>query len=868
MSNRFMLLSGSAVLGLLVAQPVAAQTAEAGTPAPGQEADQAGEIIVTGIRATLANSANVKRNSNQIQDSILAEDLGNLPDTNVAETLQRIPGVQISRNTRGEGNAYVVHGLKQVNTTVNGRQLFSQAARSATLLDFSADVLSGVDVYKTATSDQIEGGLGGLINIRTARPFDYKGFHLSATGSASYSEFQDRASPRVSAVVSNRWNLGGGEVGVMLGGQFERFYSGGYQASTNAYADNTALFDVDGDGVRGEAADTVTLPGQVRARYETGDRVRSSLYGSLQWSPSPNFTISVDGLYSHSGGHSFTQQLTLSQDGSTTGDGVPDFVPGTTVARGYDLTNARLQAQTGATDNPYDTYQVAVSADWKSGPLTVNGQFSYTESAGRFYSRSITLGARAPSASVDLSTGTPDFTTTGVDLTDPASFSGATYSDLGTKVLGTEPSARLDVRYDFEGGGPITALLAGVRWADHRAVNDVYSANRSVTLTQPLSSVFELTPDRLFAGGDGVSTNQWLAIRDIYLKGMARTRALAGVSLHDPDFPLTGNYDYTEQTLAGYVQAQFAFDLGVPIDGNIGLRAVRTDGVQRVYQADSTGQLVQISGGSPYENFLPSVNLRAKFTPNLFLRLAYSKAITRPEFGQLSPALILNPTNLTGSGGNPDLVATKADQYDVSLEYYFGKANYFAVSAFQKDVTGFIQEFRDEETIDGQTYLITRPRNANDGRIRGIEVSYQQFFDFLPGLLDGLGFQGNYTFVDSALEVQGRPDRVPADQLSRHAYNVTALYEKGPVSIHASYNWRSRSVQSNSADAAGRRLWNAPQTSLDFSASYALTDYLTVKFDVVNIEAAYQRQYYNTLDMPGLANQLDRSYQLGLRLKL
>lgn len=860
---RFKLLAGSAVLGLAAVPHAGAQEAPDQT-----EAGQEGEIVVTGLRATLANSANTKRNSNQIQDSILAEDLGNLPDTNIAETLQRIPGVQISRNTRGEGNAYVVHGLKQVNTTVNGRQLFTNVTRSATLLDFSADVLSGVDVYKTATSDQIEGGLGGLINIRTARPFDYKGFHLSATGSASYSEFQDRASPRVSAVVSNRWNLGGGEVGVMLGGQFERFYSGGYQASTNAYADNLALFDVNGNGVRNEAADTVTLPGQVRARYETGDRVRSSLYGALQWSPSPDFTISVDGLYSYSGGHSFTQQLTLSHDGATTGAGAPDFVPGTTVAQRYGLTNARLQAQTSASDNPYDTYQFAVSADWKSGPLSISGQFAYTESGGPFYSRNITLSARAPSASVDLSTGTPDFAVTGIDLTNPASFGSATYFDLGTNVRGTEPSARLDVKYEFEGGGPITALLAGVRWADHRAVNDVYTASPAITLTQPLSAVFELTPDRLFSGGNRVSTNQWVAIRDIYLKDMARTRALVGISLYDPPFPLSGNYDYTEQTLAGYIQAQFAFDLGVPIDGNIGLRAVRTDGVQRVYQADSSGQLVQISGGTPYDNYLPSVNIRAKFTPDLFLRLAYSKAITRPEYGQLSPALILNPTNLTGTGGNPDLVATRADQYDVSLEYYFGKANYFAVSAFQKDVTGFIQEFRDEETINGQTYLITRPRNANDGRIRGVEVSYQQFFDFLPGLFSGLGFQGNYTFVDSELEVQGRPDRVPADQLSRHAYNVTALYEKGPVSIHASYNWRSRSVQSNSADAAGRRLWNAPQTSLDFSASYALTDYLTVKFDVVNIETAYQRQYYNTPDMPGLANQLDRSYQLGLRLKL
>lgn len=366
-----------------------------------------------------------------------------------------------------------------------------------------------------------------------------------------------------------------------------------------------------------------------------------------------------------------------------------------------------------------------------------------------------------------------------------------------------------------------------------------------------------------------MSTNQWLAINPIYMEDMRFTRQLAGQPLADPEFPLTGNYDYREETLAGYVQAQFAFDAGpVPIDGNVGLRAVRTDGVQRVYQRNDAGDLVQIAGGSPYENYLPSVNIRASFTPDLFLRLAYSKAITRPEFGQLSPALVLSVPNLTGSGGNPDLRATQADQYDLSLEYYFNDADYLAISLFQKDVNGFIQEFREEETIDGQVFLINRPRNANDGRIRGVEASYQQFFDFLPGVLGGLGFRGAYTFVDSALEVQGQDERVPADQLSRHSFNLTGIYDRGPLSLYASYNWRSRAVQSNSADAAGRTFWIAPREALDFSASYAVTDRITLKFDMVNILRSYIDQYYDDPDIPGLSNQLDRSYQFGVRFSL
>jgi TonB-dependent receptor len=273
-----------------------------------------------------------------------------------------------------------------------------------------------------------------------------------------------------------------------------------------------------------------------------------------------------------------------------------------------------------------------------------------------------------------------------------------------------------------------------------------------------------------------------------------------------------------------------------------------------------------VSGEASYNNWLPSVNIRAKFTDNLFLRLAYSKAITRPDFGNLSPALVLNQLQLTGSGGNPDLQPTKANQYDASLEYYFGKSNYIAGSLFQKDVTGFVQKFSVNETINGQTYSISRPRNTGSGTIKGFEVTYQQFFDFLPSFLSGLGFQGNYTYVDSALPVVGQSITVPADLLSKYSYNLTAIYEKGPISLHASYNWRSKSVQTNFADNFSRTLWNAPQQSLDFSLTYNLNKHVSLKFDAVNLTSAYQYQYYGTPDIPTVANQLDRSYQLGVHV--
>ncbi|HEU4960621.1 MAG TPA: TonB-dependent receptor [Sphingomonas sp.] len=858
-----MLASTAAIACLTITTPAFAQSDAA--PAEAAQSASTGQtqadIVVTGLRGSLSNAAQVKRNSDQIQDSIVAEDIGKLPDTNIAETLQRIPGVQISRNTRGEGNAYVVHGLKQVMTTVNGRELFGTTNRTAQLLDFSSDILSGVDVYKTATADQIEGGLGGLINIDTARPFNFDGFHFAMTGSATYSEFQDRAGPRVSGVVSNRWKTDIGEIGVLVGGQFERYYSAGYQDAANSYSNNTALFDLNGDGQH-NSADTVTIPSQVRPGYETGNRVRSAAYGSLQWRPSDSLEFHLDTMYSHSGGHSYTQQLAVQTGSTSSGIGTPTFKDGSTVPSSYSFTNPVVKSGNNAYDNPYDTINVAFGGKYSSDRFNLSAEASYVRSNGPFYARSVTLQGQGTRADISLEGDTPDVALTGIDLNDPSSYPKVSYFEYGTSQDGREPSFRADASYDLD-AGPIKTVMAGFRWAHHRAIYDFFSEGSS-TVTQPLSVITTLTPNDIFTDQD-LSTNQWLKIRSNFMTQALRTRALFGLPPTDPAPDPSSHYDYRETTLAGYAEAKFGFDIGVPVDGNVGVRYVKTEPNQTVLVQNAAGEYVPLSGGTSYDNWLPSANVRFKFTPDLFLRLAYSKAITRPDYGNLSPALLLNPVSLTGSGGNPALKPTKADQYDASLEYYFGRSNYVALALFQKDVTGFVQKFYADETIDGQTYQVSRPRNSGAGKIKGFEITYQQFFDFLPGLLSGFGVQGNYTYVDSALKVVGIDRKVPADQLSKNAYNITGIYEKGPVSLHVSYNWRSRSIQSNNADP-NLSVWNAPQRSLDISATYQVTDWLSVKADMVNATIAYQNQYYGTPERPALADQLDRSYQVGFHV--
>lgn len=816
-------------------------------------------IVVTGMRSSLTSAAGIKRNAEQVQDSVVAEDLGKMPDTNIAETLQRIPGVQIARNTRGEGNSYIIHGLSQVMTTVNGRELFGTSDRSAHLLDFSSDILSGVDVFKTATADQIEGGLGGLINAHTAHPFDYEGSHAALTVAENYSEFQDRAGPRLSGAVSDRWDTGGaGEFGLLLGGQWEHVYSGGYQTSTNAYADSKALFDVNNNGIKNEAADNVTLPTQVRPRYETGYRLRAAAYASAQWKIS-DFEFFVDYLFAHSGGHSFTQQFQVRTDGAT-GVGVPAFKSGTTVATNYTLSNPQIRSSTSAYDNPYETYNLAFGGSYNKGPLHVNAQGSLVRSSGPFYARTVDLTGRGVTGNVNLVDKTPDMTVSGTDITLPSTYTTMSYSEYGTYQYGREPSFRIDASYDLD-AGPLKSLLFGGRWSQHKAVYDWIQPPASSTASQTISNVTELTPAKLFTN-QTVGINQWLAFDADIIKSASAVRTLFGLAAADVAPTTANHYDLMETIWAGYGETKFGFDLfSLPVDGNLGLRYVNTSTKQTVPVA-SGSTYVWLTGATTYGDFLPSANIRVSFTDDLFWRVAFSKAIYRPDYSNLSPAVSTN-TNGTGSGGNPDLRPTKADQYDTSLEYYFGPSNYVALSVFWKQVNGFVQKFAINEDINGVTYLVTRPRNSGGGNIDGFELTYQQFFDFLPGALSGLGVQGNYTFIDSALKQYGYTYKIPANLLSKNSYNITAIYEKDDISVHVSYNWRSHSLQSISTTWAATQ-FNRPLESLDVSGTYQLNDHLSVKADVVNALASYQYQYYglDTGARPVLANQLDRSYQI------
>jgi len=340
-----------------------------------------------------------------------------------------------------------------------------------------------------------------------------------------------------------------------------------------------------------------------------------------------------------------------------------------------------------------------------------------------------------------------------------------------------------------------------------------------------------------------------------------------------------------ERTQAGYGVLYFGND---KFDGNVGVRVVKTSvstvgGGQMPNMSNwsgvvtpevlavFSGQFFSTDARSVYTDVLPSLNLRARFDHGLQLRFAASKAVARPEFRLMQPWLPLQGSaqscqseiseglrepgscgvddlRLSGNGGNPELKPMRANQFDTAIEWYFGPANHLYATLFYKDIEGYFASQQQYETINGYEFLVTRPRNLDEGKIRGFEVGYSQFYDFLPGL----GVQANYTYVDSSggsnavvdpyeTELRLAPVELPLEGLSKKSYNVTGIFERGPVSFRLAYNWRSRYLLTSSDVIIRLPVWNEDYGTLDGSFFYSLNKNIQIGVQANNLTNSITR---------------------------
>ena len=854
------------------------QTDDAVQTAAGQDqttnADDA--IVVTGLRRSLQSAQNIKRNSEQIVDAIVAEDIGKLPDISVSDTAARIPGFQIERE-RGEGSRVLLRGLDEnyYTTTYNGREIFTAERRQVALQDFPAGGIAAIEAFKTSSANLVEPGLTGLVNVRSRRPFDFSGLEVAGSIWGNYPNQSEDFKPSAQLLVSNRWEVGEGDIGALLNASISQLH---YQDSIRRHG----FFVANLAGGRS--------PDWPEIRYNEGDRKRPSINGAIQWRDGRGLELYAEGLW-QAYRDNLTDRMWAQPLWSCGGSAIYNnivFREGTNQILSGSVTNPGCPGETwgfqGATKRRTDTYQFAIGGSYDAGPLRISADLARSSSKFDLRTESVDFELNTNQFTVNWYTGRPGgsgptLEVVGIDPANPSIYNYRGFFEDYLTAKGKDWQGRLDFEYEPAGIDFLKNIQWGARYVDRDASRNAGNRYWNNTFRNccggphpltPISSVpldYQLFHPAFHGDDNRPFPRTWLAptfssVWDNLQEFRQFNVNLLGIhSTDDPADDPARTFDINEKSLAGYGQLNYRFDTGsdMTVDGQLGVRAVRTK--DRV-----TGTL--FNPGDPptpltvknsYTDWLPNGSLNFRFDPQWTLRLAVSKTRLRPQFDQLNPALNLAPppgcqpgtSNCvrTGSGGNPFLDPLTSWNYDASLEYYFSRTGFASIAAFRRNMRGFIvnQTFTygiaDPET--GLPLEITGPTNTNKGRIQGVEAQVSTFFDWdwMPGWARGFGAQANVTFLDPKIDltVAGVERSVRIPDVSKWTYNLVAMYEAHGLTARLAYNRRSEFPEGPIADDATsgngftRQGRGNPVSRLDWSSSYAINDNFTVFFDWTNI---------------------------------
>ncbi|MCL2913708.1 TonB-dependent receptor [Shewanella corallii] len=851
------------------------------------------EIIeVRGIKSSLKKALNDKRYSDQVADMISAEDIGKLPDENVADALQRVTGVTINRDS-GEGSTISVRGVAPglSNVTINGQ---SQASAAGEGREFSFDAIasehvSALQVIKSPTADMEEGGIGATVNVVTRRALDFKDDKTKVSAFADYSELTEKTEPRLSAMISRQ-------------NEDQTF---GFLLSANH-----SVRTLQEDALRGwgwreysvEEKDGAVEGGEVgdeysylnRLRYQTGTKERTRTGGtvSFQWLPSDELELYWDVLYSQlkqirdetyletrfpAGNNKTGKKVIL--DGS---DSAVINQNGTLVAAQID--GAQLFNSAWHNEETTKTVTSTLGGDYllsNTWELSAEVGYSHIERNTDDNIRSFAQGDKPVDLDYHLdgrfpvidyykdakgvigadhellNPGDPDFYTTKAP-------------NLRVQLFNIEDT-KATVKFDVTGtldGDLFSAIKFGAM-AKHQ--NKTRIKNEAFIKKFEGHNLSEFPGEQvtgLYEGSDAaVSSLSW---RRTDLFKMRETALADGFDLTPEPVP-EFNYDVTEDTQAVYVRADYDTDVfgNMPLRGNLGVRYVNTDVESKGASEELDGSIVDRTLDNDYSDVLPSFNLALGLTEDLLLRGAVAKVMSRPSLSDLSAHRSVNDN---GDGlivirqGNVDLDPYRAIAYDLSLEWYFDEASVLSVAGFYKDVDSFIFDLRHATVdLDGNDVEIIEPTNGAGASVKGAEVAFQHAFDYLPGFLNGFGVNLNYTYQtsDADFNREGVDNSFGMPGLSRDSYNAVVFYEKDAFSSRLAYNYRSKYL----IEPSGRQedvVFGDDYGQLDFSASYDITKQLTVSFNAINLTDAEQRQYAEFEERLYENYIYGRRYHLGL----
>ncbi|MBW8191069.1 TonB-dependent receptor [Neiella marina] len=962
-----------------------APTAEA-APMP---TDDVEVIQVSGIAGSMAESARQKRFSSQIVDAVVAEDIGKLPDNNIAEALQRITGVSISSDF-GVGQDVQIRGISDNRVELNGRSTAGEGRGGISLEDFPSSFLKTVEVVKSPTPEMIEGALGGTVSMKTVRPLELEETLAAFTFDAEYADKTENYAPKFTAAVGSNWDLGSSGT---FGASIVLSYLD-RELRQDEFITKQELLDVDldGDGVADEGntpQGKMLVQSENTVNQKTEQRERKAYGLSLQWAPASgdgNIYLDLNGTKLTGSQQSYSI-LDVGGDVTTTADSYQDA---NGVLHNYTLEGVKLIPKTISDFSENETYSHALGSEWSlSDQVRVWGEVAISHSETDRHDTEFTL--RPVNRDVWNENGgytsdadhTTDAYISGGSgklpsivyedsqvLHNPDNLALRTYVHDRDRIENDEIAARFDVEYvePFAGIDWLASVKSGVRITDREyeftrsdiEFKDMYKSAYYVDENgDPTGEDFSMwideynemspgsfvtiTPDNSFDQLGKSGQNDLLSYTVYNGKKLGNPEA----AFADVQSALTGtNYATTgslnsnlevdegeykkieEKTQAVYMQFNLDFD---DLSAVIGGRYVETE-------LDSTiienGEY--LTGTNDYSDFLPSLNATYSVSDDTLVRFASAKVMRRADFDSLSPASSVNTDVTHATQGSHTLEPYRVTQYDLSVEHYFGTGGLMSAALFYKDVESFTITDNDciadtaktvsEQNVtqwssvclldeagvsqsnivnadpgmgdtagynyveglrlDGKTGINTEKEiNGGSGWIKGLELAYQQTFDFLPGRWSGIGVSTNYTYADSE-----QPDGTPMEDISKHTVNAQVYWEYDAYQVRLAYNWRDEFLDSenekrisrigkdgygidnnDSPEAAGYdptagNSYREARGQFDVSASWDINDHVTFISNVTNLTGE-PLVYKTELGNDWKYREADRRITMGLRAK-
>jgi TonB-dependent receptor len=908
------------VLAALIADLLFSLSAQAQTT--DQTADTGPTVVVSGIRASLSSSLNTKRMQDGVVDAVSAEDAGKFPDTNIAESLQRVTGVQIQRNG-GEGRYISVRGLGPEfnNVLVNGRTLTSDTGGREFSFDLlSSDLISKALVYKTSQPFLPEGGIGSTVDIQTARPLSGKVGHTSVVNvSESYDSNSERKTPNISGMYS--FANAERNFGVTTSLSYTDRASKQNKAITDAwnYRDVSLINgDLNSKGLTMADVTTKKLYLPQSFGYQQENESRKRLVGNLtvQYNPSPTWKMTADALYS---------RLDQRNDVIAFSDWINPQLLGAQVNQNNQVTSFLRPGATFYANNPALSGSGSLLGEANSNDMIVKGgdRLSITRAFGlnskwalapewklegdvstsrtTSYSPDMwVVAGMVPKNGDVLSFGGTPSVVFGDGIDDPTAVRAHAVSNGDIRNHDKLSEGRLGLNWSHEIGyfkGIDTGLGYSQRSVDRTEwKNDAWNTFSGYHLPLP-SSLFTVTPMENFMGNGAQVPSAYLSFDPYAYMNYLNQRSILAQS-NDPALYLdTTKYpngpmaiDYTLPSMWGVKEKVSNFFVDSKWEGagwsaNAGVRVVHVQssstGISRVLLSatkspnDTTfisnwGPMTTTTVDNSYNSVLPSANLKFDLTPEMLLRLAASKTETRPTLNQMGVDNYYGGRfgDVQTGGGNPYLKPMKSNNYDVSWEWYLSKTNYVSAAVFQKYVSDFLETRLVDMKIPQFDEIVhdTRVRNGQKGRIKGVEIAGQYAFDTAIPWLRGFGVTANYTYVDASAsrEVDSSTPACGYPGLSPQSYNGSLFYENSKFQARVSYNWRNHfSVDCGGGSTQPRTRAAYGQT--DASLRYNLTPTLSLYADAINLNNARTHEYALNESQFLTLEDVGRRVSIGLR---